>query len=69
VDATCAWSVKFPIAGESCIATHVQLRSSLGFMIGGAGVVIGLVGVVLLVGYGLMKSKTVGDVAGVVKYL
>lgn len=59
----CAWHLHFPIAGDSCIATHVALRQMLGVLMGATGVIVGLVGVVLLVGYGLMKSDTVKDVA------
>lgn len=69
VDATCAWSVKFPVAGQSCLATHVQLRSMLSIAITGTSVVIGIVGVILLVGYGAMRSKTVREVAGAAKFL
>lgn len=62
VDATCAWSFHFPVAGNTCLVSHVQLRQSLSILVTATGVVIALVGVVLLVGYGLTKSKTVKDV-------
>lgn len=65
VDATCAWKIHFPVAGDSCLATHVQLRQGLSVILTGASVVIGLVGVVLLAAYALGKSDTVKQVARV----
>lgn len=62
VDATCAWHVHIPVAGDTCIATHAQLRMGLSVLITGASLVIGLVGVVLLAAYALGKSDTVKDV-------
>lgn len=62
VDDTCAWSFHFPVAGNTCLVSHVQLRQSLSILVTATGVVIALVGVVLLVGYGLTKSSTVKDV-------
>lgn len=62
VDSTCAWSFHFPVAGSTCLVSHVQLRQALSILITGTAVVIGLVGVVLLVGYGLSKSSTAKDV-------
>ena len=61
VDATCAWHVHIPVAGDTCIATHKALRQSLSVLITATGLVIGLVGLVLLVGYGLTHSSTAKD--------
>lgn len=61
-DTTCAWHFKFPVAGNVCLVSKVQAREALSILITGASVVIGLVGIVLLVGYGLSKSQTVKDV-------
>jgi hypothetical protein len=63
VDDTCAWKLNLPMAPDVCIATHTALRQMASVLITGAGVFIGLVGLVLLVGYGLTKSDTVKDVA------
>lgn len=55
-DETCAWKVK-SIVGTSCIVSKAQVRAILGGLLISAGVVVGLVGAVLLVSYGLRESS------------
>lgn len=62
VDASCAWSFHFPVAGTTCLASKTMVRQGLSILITGTAVVIGLVGITLLVGYGITKSSTVNDV-------
>lgn len=69
VDATCAWKIHFPVAGDSCIATHKGLRKIMGGTLIGTSVVIGLVGVVLLVAYGLMNSDTAKDAVRIARFI
>lgn len=64
-DASCAWQFHFPVAGTTCLASHTQLRQGLAILLVGTAVAIGLVGVVLLVGYGLTHSKTAKEVTSV----
>lgn len=64
-DASCAWQFHFPVAGTTCLASHTQLRQGLAILLVGTAVAIGLVGVVLLVGYGLTHSKAAKDVTSV----
>jgi hypothetical protein len=61
----CAWKLTLPVAGDICIATHKQLRQTFGVLLMGASGVVGLIGIVLLVAYGLGKSQTVKDVSSV----
>jgi len=56
VSPQCAWAVKLPVAGTSCLATKVGIRMVFSIGITGAGVVVSLVGLVLLVKYGMGKS-------------
>jgi hypothetical protein len=57
-DETCAWKFKsgIPLAKTACIISKTQVRSLLGIALIGAGVVVGLVGTILLVSYGVKES-------------
>lgn len=64
-DDTCAWKVKVPVASSvpivgglstTCLISKTQVRSLLGLVLIGSGVLVGLVGAVLLVSYGLRES-------------
>ena len=46
--ATCAWSFKFPVAGEVCLLSKTQLRQLLGVSLILAGVGIGVVGIAFM---------------------
>jgi hypothetical protein len=63
-DETCAWKFKsgIPLAKTACLISKVQVRSLLGVALIGTGVIIGMVGVVLLVSFGL-KESTLGKAA------
>ena len=52
-DNTCAWHV-----GPTCVLSKTATRQLLGAMVIVTGAVIGVVGLVLLVGYGIMHSDT-----------
>ncbi len=56
-DANCAWSLSFPVAGQTCIISKSALRGVLGgvFIVG--AVVAGVVGVVILVAFALKDTK------------
>jgi len=56
VDASFAWSAHLPTMGDTCILTKTQVRSMLGILMGSTGLVIGIVGLVVLVAYGMGKS-------------
>ena len=58
VDATCAWSIKFPVTGSSCIATHVALRKGMSGLLFGGCLIVGLVAVTLLILQGVNSSNT-----------
>jgi hypothetical protein len=60
--ANCAWKVKF-VAGDTCLATHVQVRQGFGLLAMTTGLVLGITGLVLLMVYGVMKSDTAGEAA------
>lgn len=57
IDATCAWHVKFPVSGDTCLATKVGIRQIYGVVVIATGLVVGLVGVALLVVYGMENSS------------
>lgn len=74
VDDTCAWKLHLPVAGDTCLISKVQVRTLLAVTIIGVGAVVGLVGAVVLVAYGLSKTdvptrtlSAVGRVPGVGK--
>lgn len=69
VDDTCAWSFSFPVAGATCLMTKTQLRqfTGVGLMVG--GVVLGVVGLVLLVAYGLGKTDAAKAIPAVARFL
>lgn len=52
-DNTCAWKIAGGIAGGYCVASKVQVRKTMGVALIAGSVIVGLVGVVLLVVYGL----------------
>lgn len=52
-DDTCAWKIAGGIVGGYCVASKKQVRNTLGVLLIGSSVFVGLVGVVLLVVYGL----------------
>lgn len=65
-DDTCAWKVKVPVASSvpivgglstTCLISKKQVRALLGAALIGTAVVVGLVGAVLLVAYGLKESS------------
>jgi hypothetical protein len=56
-DPTCAWHTSFPLAsGDVCWLTKKQVRQLVGGNLMVAGAIIGLVGVVLLMVYGLKQT-------------
>lgn len=57
-DETCAWKFKsgVPLTKTACLISKNQVRSLLGFALIASGVVVGLVGVVLLISYGVRES-------------
>lgn len=54
---TCAWHFHIPAVGDQCILSKTQIRSIVGIMILGTATVVGLVGVALLVAYGIKNSS------------
>lgn len=56
VDATCAWSLNLPVAGNVCIAKKTQVRAGIGVIVGLTGLGLCVTGMVLLTVYGLNKS-------------
>jgi len=54
--ATCAWNIHLPVAGDTCVFSKIQLRSLLGIGIIGVGGFVGIIGLVILVAYGLGKN-------------
>lgn len=63
-DETCAWKFKsgIPLTKTACLISKTQVRSIVGVMLIGAGVLVGMVGAVLLVAYGL-KETSAGQAA------
>lgn len=55
-DPTCAWSFHIPAFGNQCILSKTQVRALLGVLVFGGAAVVGLVGVALLVAYGLKDT-------------
>lgn len=69
-DSTCAWNLRFPIAGSTCVLSKPAVRALLGFSVLTVAVVVGLVGAVLLVSYGLKQTvpgQAAASAVGVVK--
>jgi len=64
-DDTCAWKLNIRLAPDVCVASKTQVRVVTGVLIMGGGLAIGLVGLFLIVAYGLSKSETAKDVAKV----
>ena len=60
VDNTCAMKITIPLKGETCLLSKGAVRSLLGLVLLSGAVVVGLVGVIVLVTYGL-KSQPVAD--------
>lgn len=57
VDPTCAWHVKLPLIGETCMAHKTQVRAGLAVLVIGMGAAVTLIGGVLLVVYGLKRTE------------
>lgn len=60
VDDSCAMKVSIPLKGETCLLSKGTVRGLLGLMFISGAVVVGLVGVIVLVTYGL-KSQPVAS--------
>lgn len=56
VDDACAMKLSIPLKGETCLLSKDAVRSLLGLSLIGAAIVVGLVGVVVLVAYGLKAT-------------
>lgn len=61
--AACAWNVKLPAVGETCVLSNVQARSLFGGTLLTLGAIVGLIGVALLVAYALGKKPSVPKVS------
>lgn len=55
----CAWNLKFPVAGSTCVLTNREARVLLSLTLMGMAVFIGLWGTIVLVGYSL--KGTIGQ--------
>lgn len=64
---TCAWTVKFPVAGNTCLISNPQARVLAGMICITAGVIMALTGAVLITIYGLDRSGAAKYVPGVAK--
>jgi hypothetical protein len=42
--ADCAWQMKLPVAGQTCIASKVAVRGMVGVLLVGGGIVVGIFG-------------------------
>jgi hypothetical protein len=60
--ATCAWSFHVPAVGDECLLSKKQVRALVGVGLIAGAAVVGIVGVALLVGYGI-KESPVGTAA------
>jgi hypothetical protein len=54
----CAWQMKLPVAGQTCIATKVQVRAIVGVLLLGGGVVVGVFGVIAVAALSFKKAPT-----------
>lgn len=63
----CAWQMKLPVAGQTCIATKVQVRAVLGVLLLGTGVVVGIFGVIAIAALTFKKAPMIPLVKGVVR--
>lgn len=59
--ATCAWSFKFPVAGNTCILTKTQVRDILGIAFIGTGAIVSIIGIALMTVLSL-RSNVIGGV-------
>lgn len=55
-DPECAWGFHVPVAGDTCLLSKVQVRTLLGMVCVGGGLVVGLAGVAFIVVVGLKKT-------------
>ena len=63
VDDTCAWKLSLPLVGESCLLSKGSVRVILGGLVLTGAVIVGLVGVTVLVVYGLKRSGAADRIA------
>lgn len=54
----CAWNVKLPAVGDTCILSKVQVRSLLAVTLIGTGAIVLIGGLAVLIAYGLGKKPT-----------
>lgn len=52
---TCAWQIKLPVAGQTCILSKVQLRNLIAVLILGTSIGVGLFGIIALTALGFGK--------------
>jgi len=65
--ADCAWQLKLPVAGQTCIATNVQVRGILGVLLLGTGVVVGLFGIIAIAALSFKKGPVVPFAKGLIR--
>ena len=57
--ADCAWQMKLPVAGQTCILSKVQVRDIVSILLIGGSVVIAIFGVVALGVLGFKEAKSI----------
>jgi len=67
VDETCAWHLKFPVSGDTCLMDKTQVRALVGGALIVGGAVVMLFAVALLTVYGLGQTSVGRSLSGVAR--
>lgn len=62
-DPTCGWKLGIPVVGSVCVASKVQIRQTAAVLVGGTGAALFVIGLIVLVAYGLKQTGAMSAIA------